>query len=308
MVEKDLSKNGDGLRRRLVELSGPFEVAEMAADFMRCTSGASSSGIIGENMIYHGFRGFSEKMSSFYVGDDNCDCSFAEVLEKMKAPDVRAASLAVPGVDDIGISRRACVRRVRRGLDCGDDLDVERWAALDYGAMFEDVERVRRGAASVRIVADLAAPGVWCSKDFEDYAGIISALVEVAENAGVNVAVDFSACCEPYKDKKGGGREKSSGVVYDFVIPLKRENEFLDKNLLLFCAGGVMFSRAILHPFYVGIFSRDFKCTIWRGLGRCKNSFHEVTAGAFVVDWRDVSNGAEVVRLFVEFLKAGENV
>lgn len=302
MVEKDLSKNCDGLRRRLVELSGPFEVSEMAADFVK----SSKSGVCRENLSMVGLVDLGAVLSDFYTAGAG-SCSLSDVFEKMKAPDVRAASLAVPGVDEIGISRRACVRRVRRGLDCGDDLDVERWAALDYGAMFEDVERVRRGAASVRIVADLCAPSRWGSEDFENYAGIISALVGIAESAGLNVSLDLSACIEPLvvKSKKGGG--VSSGFLVDFVVPLKRENEFLDKNLLLFCAGGVMFSRPILHAFEVGLFSKYFGCRLGGGIGYCKNSFHEVTAGAFVVDWRDVSNGAEVVRRFVEFLKAGES-
>lgn len=237
-------------------------------------------------------------LGEWFTGDETTTAANVAAAVINPSPDFKKLDVEAPDVCDI--SKRCNVRRVRRGLDFGDDVDVERWLTRDLSC-FEDVERVRAGRPSVRVVVEFGASYRMKHDYFVKFSSMLAAVVEMAESANVNISVDV--CFSGRMAHKSINKHR-----VQTLIRLKSEDEMLDKNLLLYVCGGHAFYRTIALQANLRVSSEVWNLKIGKGGLYCEMVDPSITRGSFVVSCTNTYNAGDVLLKFSEFIEQGESV
>lgn len=213
----------------------------------------------------------------------NCQHTLADVERELLEPTPRMAD--VIGTGESLFSSEEWVaekprRKIRRRLEDGDEIDVERWREREQD-MWEEKRKTKGRRFGVKVCVNIATSAHIREQGFKWRTSTVVAIARIVEE--LNIPCEIIGCEQVRRSV-----HSPSGHVYrsKLTLPIKRQEQPLDVDLVGYCLGSCSFFRNAVLGSRVMAAAQYMDCAGWRcdeGLG-VPDAWTDAAPNEFVVD------------------------
>lgn len=213
----------------------------------------------------------------------NCQHTLADVERELLEPTPRMADVISTGESMFNSEEWAAEkprRKIRRRLEDGDEIDVERWREREQD-MWEEKRKTKGRRFGVKVYVNIATSASIDEQGFRWRTSTVVAIARIVEE--LNIPCEIIGC-----EQVRCSVHAPSGRVYrsKLTLPLKRQEQPLDVDLVGYCLGSVGFFRCAVLGSRVMAAAQYMDCAGWRcngGLG-IPDAWTDAATDEFVVD------------------------